>query len=150
MIMSMDFYSAKGGSFHFSWSDWHTIFALAEMYGWNPVGTQPATFEGERQKGDPSQLWTGGYMSNDFQVVTAEDALAMSTALEAAIKDLPDRDLRPVTREMVPFRDGHVKEMEFLTDGSEDDPKLFWSGSKHKAYVQKFVDFCKCGQFSIC
>src|SRR5262245_57325667 len=86
--MGMDLSGAAGGYFRFNNRGWADVLDLAELYGWEPVGTaSPRNFEtGEPQYAD----WDGGYGSNDYQIVTAPDAAAIATALEAALDDIPD------------------------------------------------------------
>lgn len=61
----------SGECFHFTIWDWSETLGLAISCGWNPSGT---VLEGNPQ-------WKGGYQSNDYQQVTAHDALKLSAAL---------------------------------------------------------------------
>ena len=50
-------------------STWGTLLHIAEANGWTPAGTlAPHWWPGDR-------AWRGGYLSNDYQVVTEGDAL---------------------------------------------------------------------------
>jgi hypothetical protein len=108
------------------------IFGLAEMYGWTPAGTQPLA------DWDLSRPSDEGYFSNDFQIVTKNDALALATALETATGDLSDYKFRSVTTDAVHFGDD---------DESDGDPLEFWSGQEKKAHLWEFVAFCRRGAF---
>jgi hypothetical protein len=65
---------------HFAWP---IVRKLAQDFGWQPCGTQaPVNWDAELEKiGE----WDGRYTSNDGQLVTAQDALALGGALEAAL-----------------------------------------------------------------
>jgi len=170
--MGFDFCNDKGGEISLHGSRWRTAFRLARVYGWHPAGTEPAAGPPEGVKvvrfdmrnavridapaslqppdpelGDDS--WPGYYFYNDRQQVSETDARALATALERAMPELPNEDLCPC--EKLKLFDGHGQpiELEVLTDDAEDDPKLYWSGSEKKAYLQKFIDFCRQGRFAI-
>jgi hypothetical protein len=172
--MGYDFHNNKGGYFSLNVWAWPTVVELAQMYGWNPAGTEPPAGPPEgvevvridladaqvignikhphthpTDEYRQSKSWAGGYFSNDWQYVTEADALALAAALERAMPDLPDEDLRPVKK--MKLLDGRGREIEInaLADNAEDDPKLFWSGPEHKAYLQEFINLCKQGRFAI-
>lgn len=66
----------SGERFHFTAWDWSETLVLAVTCGWNPAGT---VLEGRPD-------WKGGYESNDYQQVTAHDALTLSAALAGWLK----------------------------------------------------------------
>lgn len=59
--------------FDFTTVEWHKLIELAQEYGWQPAGTQL-----------DEDNWSGTYLSNDGQIVTQNDALALGNALSAA------------------------------------------------------------------
>ena len=66
----------SGERFHFTIGDWSETLGLAISCGWHPSGT---VLEGNPQ-------WKGGYQSNDYQQVTAHDALKLSAALSSWLR----------------------------------------------------------------
>jgi hypothetical protein len=86
--MSYDLKGKSRRTFHVSNSGWPELLAIAEQYGWKPVGTKPP-------KGIKSSTWDGGYYTMDGQIVTAQDAETLATAIDDAVKD----DFRRVPKE---------------------------------------------------
>jgi hypothetical protein len=70
----------KGASFRMSNSGWPEVLAIAEEYGWKPVGTKPP-------KGIKRGEWEGGYFTMDGQIVTAQDAKALANSIDDAVND---------------------------------------------------------------
>lgn len=68
----------------FNISGWAEIKKVARENGWNPQGTLAPLRWNNAKLGD----WEGGYGSNDWQIVTAEDADALASALEKALPTL--------------------------------------------------------------
>lgn len=74
------------------------LLNIAQNYGWQPMGTRyntdfyvvlyPEIPLTEHQK--IASYWQGGYFTNDKQIVTAEDASNLATALEKSLNDLSD------------------------------------------------------------
>jgi hypothetical protein len=60
---------------------WATALAIAEVYGWEPLGT---VFDGEEYGLDG---WSGTYMLNNYQTVTSEDAINLASALSKSVAD---------------------------------------------------------------
>tara|TARA_Y100001934_G_C12342833_1_gene771119 strand:- start:1664 stop:2002 length:339 start_codon:yes stop_codon:yes gene_type:complete len=87
--MGFDLYGKKD-SCCLNWSDWRETFELAIENGWKPAGTKPPDEETTKKLyGCDSQMvdnWNGGYFSNDFQLVTAEDATNMANALDRSLE----------------------------------------------------------------
>ena len=84
--MGYDLYSQTGDEYvYFNFGNWPMLLSAAESYGWKPAGTQA----GETYH-DPS-MWEGTYLSNDGQIVTAQDAAALADALERVLDDIPDK-----------------------------------------------------------
>lgn len=67
---------------------WFSLLDLAEVYGWNPMGTvlSEAMSGGEPMPGwyGPDELWLGSYTDEDARLVLWEDALNLADALERA------------------------------------------------------------------
>lgn len=132
--------------FSFNFFDWGHILELALHYGWTPLGTKPSDLTiGEN--------WKGGYTSNDYQIVMAEDAINIGKALEKALTDIPDIELGG----------SFNKEIEVKGDNIEDIAREIYvgvklqrglsfellikklSGKASKEYIRKFIDFCNEG-----
>ena len=142
----------------FSRQFWTKALELARLYGWQPLGTRPTPGL------DFSKLcadWQGVYLTNDGQIVCAEDAYALAAALEKSLDDIPDdridtdwdfnlwREdglpewLSPEERELVE---------EELQDGLLDirgiHPLEFFAGGE-KSHLVQFIRFCRLGSFEI-
>jgi hypothetical protein len=72
--MGFDLSSDGGRDFRLNVSGWGAALRTAKANGWKPAGTVL----------DEEPGWDGDYYTNDGQYVTAEDALAMAQALDAA------------------------------------------------------------------
>ena len=96
----------KKGSFSTNIAGWGYLFNLAFENGWAPEGTKtPGTIQMINPYGDgpyPEILdnWCGSYFSNDFQVVTEEDATNMANALERSL-DFQATEYDRLTRELI-------------------------------------------------
>lgn len=142
----------------FSRQTWAKALELARLSGWEPLGTDaPWTH-------DPYELnadWSGTYMTNDGQVVKAEDARALAAALERSLDQIPDA---PVHFAWDPalWRDDDLPDWltpeekasieETLQDGLVDmlvtDPLEFFAGDE-KRHLKEFIRFCRLGSFEI-
>ena len=141
---------------------WIKLLDLSEMYGWKPIGT--LHFPLDRISVHSKQrirYWDGNYYSNDGQIVTTEDALALANGLETALDDIPDIE---TTEKMIDLREGsdlsgfgYAKEIyQSLIDiygnnrclNGNLHPFDFFSGAK-KQEVIDFISFCKNGGFMI-
>src|SRR5262245_6834830 len=71
----------------FSRQFWVKALELAELYGWQPLGTQPPL---EHDFHELNAEWDGNYLTNDGQIIKAQDALSLAYALEIALSDIPD------------------------------------------------------------
>ena len=82
-----------GGEFALPPGGWSRLLSIAQVYGWQPAGTQlPEGYCGDDPafwKGDPSD-WDGRYWPGYGQEVTAKDALELAAALKRAWPDLPE------------------------------------------------------------
>jgi hypothetical protein len=92
--MGMDL-SGKQGPYRLSGIYWGRYLKLALKHGWKPEGTTPHVWlnkDGtpcdELNKGNDE--WGGHYNSNDYQIVSDEDARNLSAALGRAAAALMD------------------------------------------------------------
>jgi hypothetical protein len=85
--MGVDLYGKHGGYVYMNWTNWEYCLETAYSYGWKPRGTvaaDPAFLQdvyGPVREGfqepDYSE-WDGSYFSNDWQIVTDDDARAIA------------------------------------------------------------------------
>ena len=131
---------------------------LAELYGWQPLGTQPPLGHDFREL---NAEWDGNYLTNDGQIIKAQDAFSLASAIEKALGDIPDTKgntdwnlkfwveddlpewLSPEEKEMV--EDGIENE---LLDVLGTHPLKFFAGNE-KDYLKKFIKFCKMGDIIV-
>jgi len=113
----------------FSRESWTKVLSLAIFYGWQPMGTRvPSMTE---IHGFDTEYWDGTYLTNDGQIVVAEDALLLAIALEKSLDDIPDFNLRY-----------------FPLDLNKITPFEFFAGDE-KGQLVDFIRFCKLGSFLI-
>ena len=142
----------------FSRPFWAKALELARLYGWQPLGTGPVPGLDFSKLGAD---WQGIYMTNDGQVVSAEDACALAAALERSLTDIPDARLEmdwdfslcleddlpewlsPVERALV---EGELQEG--LLDIMGTHPLAFFAGDE-KSHLIQFIRFCRLGSFEI-
>lgn len=67
----------------FNTASWNEILDIATRHGWQRLGTLAPLKWNEAAKGP----WEGDYTGCGWQIVTAQDADALGTALEAAMKN---------------------------------------------------------------
>jgi hypothetical protein len=137
---------------------WEKALGLARSYGWKPIGTRlPA----RHNLCVPHLEWNGSYLTNDGQVVLAEDARSLASALERALDDIPDANvemdwnprrwreddlpewLSPEEREVI-----EAGLEEYSHDRLETHPFEFFAGDE-KQHLVRFIRFCKLGSFTI-
>jgi hypothetical protein len=108
---------------------WTKLLSLAIFYGWQPMGTRvPSMTE---IHGFHAESWDGTYLTNDGQIVAAEDALALGSALEKALDDIPDFNLDY-----------------YLIDPDKVNPFEYFAGDGKDQLVD-FIKFCRLGSFLI-
>jgi hypothetical protein len=142
----------------FSRPFWAKALELARLYGWQPMGTCLTPGVDFHKLGAG---WTGTYLTNDGQVVIAEDAYSLAAALDRSLSDIPadkiemdwnsvawlEDDLpewfSPAERELVEeeLQDG-------LLDSMGIDPRAFFAGDE-KYYLVQCIKFCRLGSFEI-
>ncbi len=131
--------SGEGGDFGWDTFSWARLLRLAERYGWRPAGTlMPA----DELQYFTDGRWDGGYLTNDDQVVTAEDAGGLADALDVAVRDIPDDDV------LAPYREegGGIR---IAPDPPEIDDRDWFCGSESKEYIRAFIGYCCAGAFRI-
>ncbi len=142
----------------FSRQTWAKALELARLYGWQPRGTQPpALFDFYALNAE----WNGTYLTNDGQVVQAEDARALAAALERSLDRIPEV-VSPMEWSPCLWLEGELPEWfspeekamieETLQDGLLDtiaiNPVDFFAGTEKRSLIG-FIRFCRLGSFEI-
>ena len=142
----------------FSRQAWTKALELARLYGWKSMGTLPPSIDDLRKLGTE---WLGTYLTNDGQVVKAEDACSLAVALERSLAHIPEENIQidwaskfwlndDLPEWLSPEETAIIEEE--LEDGLLDtmgmDPCEFFAG-KEKRYLIEFVRFCRLGSFEI-
>ena len=145
--MGYDLQNEKGNTFRWNVWGYSPVLSLAEVYGWKPKGTVLNNWE----SGEIETDWDGKYFSNDGQVVTAEDASNMASALLKALEDIPDEvGVKDTPEDPL---EGNLKDVVKMIDEmhetmlSDDCLKEKFSGKDKKQYVKKFIDFLHEGSY---
>lgn len=142
----------------FSKHTWVKALELARLYGWTPMGTcSPIIYNLHALNAD----WDGNYLTNDGQMVSAEDARSLAEALEKSLDDIPDTNpqidwapglwteddlpawLSPTERAMI---EGSLQDG--LLDTMGVHPYEFFAGAE-KYHLIEFIRFCRLGSFEI-
>lgn len=153
IVMSYEFHNPTISiSRTFSRQFWAKTLELAELYGWQPRGTQPPVAGVD---------WLGSYSTNDGQVVVMEDAFLLAGALEKALSDIADTnpsfDWDPAlwVEDDLPAwlsTDERALIEEGLQDGLLDivgvHPRDYFAGDE-KRRLREFIRFCRLGSFRI-
>jgi hypothetical protein len=131
---------------------------LAELYGWQPLGTQPPFGHDFHEL---NAEWDGNYLTNDGQIIKAQDALSLANALEKALGDIPD-SISHVDWNLNFWMEDDLpawlspEEQEMIDDGLENElfdilsthPLKFFAGDE-KDYLKKFIRFCRMGDIIV-
>lgn len=136
--MGLDLVNEQG-SIHFTVYVWDQILALARMYGWRPAGTQEPRNWAIEEEG---REWSGSYHLNGGQMVVAEDAAHLGTALERGLDDIPN--FYAAWQKAVEGKDGRP----LIPVGVKLSPLEALSG-ENKPAVREFIAFCRQGPFTI-
>jgi hypothetical protein len=142
----------------FSRQSWTKALELARLYGWEPMGTLPPSFFNSYQL---NAVWSGTYLTNDGQVVKAEDAYLLAAALEKSLHKIPNINNQidwtsrfwlsdPYPEWLSPEERAMIEEE--LEDGLLDimgtDPSEFFAGDE-KRQILEVIRFCRLGSFEI-
>jgi len=131
--------SESGAQTGWTFIAWPIIRKLAENFGWQPSGTlPPVSWDAEIEKVGE---WPGHYTSNDGQLVTAQDALALGAALEAA---LASDEFEPRIRGL--FRGTMAQLRSTGLSVTDDETNV----SEWRKSIEDFVRFCAKGGFRLC
>ena len=137
---------------------WAKLLSLAMLYGWQPMGTHPAS-RIEVYGLDPED-WDGTYLTNDGQIVIAEDALSLAMALEKALDDIPDFNIEldrvPKRPEVDELPEWLLPEEGVIIEGPKDHPldapeihPFEYFAGVEKQQLVDFIKFCQLGSFII-
>ena len=142
----------------FSRQSWTKALQLAQLYGWRPMGTrQPPHLDFHKLNAE----WDGRYLTNDGQIVRAEDALFLAASLEEALKGISDVNIQTDWNSEILWEDDLPEWLspeekaiieEELEDGLLDvmgiHPLEFFAGDE-KQYLKQLIRFCRSGSFEI-
>jgi hypothetical protein len=142
----------------FSRQSWAKALELARLYGWRPMGTCPPPVHDFHALGAD---WNGTYLTNDGQLVRAEDALSLAAALERSLADIPDVNVKidwtsrfwledPLPEWLSPEERALMEDelMDGLLDTMGIPPLEFFVGDD-KRHLAEFIRFCRLGSFEI-
>jgi hypothetical protein len=142
----------------FSRQFWAKALELARLYDWQPSGTRPAPGLDFSKLGAD---WHGVYLTNDGQIVSAEDAYALAAALERSLDDIPDAKVETVWDVSRWLEDGLLEwfspaERELVEEELQDGlldimgthPLVFFAGDE-KHHLIQFIRFCRLGSFEL-
>jgi hypothetical protein len=142
----------------FSRQSWTKALELATLHGWKPMGTRPPLAHNSYELGAD---WTGTYLTNDGQIVKAEDAHSLATALERSLAHIPDANIQidwvsqfwledDLPEWLSPEEKAIIEEEleEGLLDMMGIHPFDFFAGNE-KRHLIEFIRFCRLGSFEI-
>ena len=160
-------YDLNNANQHFGFSvfAWSFVLDLAKEFGWQPMGTVLSETtakiyldEEERSNEETIQetirSWEGNYDGNNYQSVVDKDALNLANALDNALKVIPDKR-NPAYNTLLSLTDDTtgLNYLKMVFRGIESiypgSPVDYFSGIENKKYLKEFIQFCKCGSFSI-
>jgi hypothetical protein len=131
------------------------------VYAPDSVAVDEVATRAERQR---YANWDGGYFTNDYQVVSDEDAANIADALERALDDVPDEGggghvLTPAQyhaaqRDELSREDLDKAIEQFMERRAASPPQIppqtpAWYFAGEKDYLREFIAFCRAGEFSI-
>jgi hypothetical protein len=137
---------------------WAKALELARSYGWRPKGTRPPYAYDFYQL---NAEWDGRYLTNDGQIVKAEDAYFLADALESSLNDIRDTNIKidwnpelwdedDLPEWLSPDERAIIDEglQDGLLDTMGTHPCEFFAGDE-KQYLIEFIRFCRLGSFKI-
>jgi hypothetical protein len=142
----------------FSRQSWAKALELARLYGWQPMGTCPPPIYDFHEL---NAEWNGTYLTNDGQIVRAEDAHSLANALEKSLVNISDiepsidwdaqfwRD-DDLPDWLAPWEQALIEEslQDGLLDTMGTHPFEFFAGNEKNSLIQ-FIRFCRLGSFEI-
>ena len=142
----------------FSSQFWTKALELARLYGWQPKGTRPPSYLNLHEL---NADWHGTYLTNDGQLVKAEDAFLLAAALEKSLDHIADTNTQidwnlecSIEDDLPEWLSPDERAMieEALQDGLLDmvgvNPLDFFAGDE-KRHLKEFIRFCRLGSFEI-
>ena len=148
--------------FYFNIWAWRNVLSLAKQYGWEPLGTEKPRLEGEIEEYWRDKDWNGDYLSNDFQIVKAEDAKSIAKALEIALVDMCNpggsekRKINdviandPLIKALREGLGGEKSDLEERYNALASTSPIDYFRDGRKETLTDFIDFCRKGAFVIC
>ena len=140
----------KGGYFCLNNERWYHCLDIACAFGWEPAGTQlPDGPPEARGNPGPDWKWDGGYNSNDFQMVTDDDAKALAAALDRAIEA---EKTGAMTKEQRAAFDGQPEDPFWETEGRaflKKHKEAEGNSPKWRGRLKEFADFARQGSFRL-
>ena len=142
----------------FSRQFWTKALELARLYGWQSKGTQPPAY---LKIYELNADWHGTYLTNDGQIVKAEDAFLLAAALEKSLEHISDVNIKIDWNSALRAEDDLPEwlspdEREIIEEELEDglldvmgvNPLEFFAGDE-KRHLKEFIRFCWLGSFEI-
>ena len=140
---------------------WIKLLDLSKMYGWVPIGTYIPSIDNSIPSNHMSMIWHGSYHTNEGQIVSTKDALALANGLKAALDDIPDHETVDKVIDLYKESDlsgfGYAKEIfetlintygECQSLNGNLHPFDLFSGS-YKQEISRLIKFCHKGAFAI-
>jgi hypothetical protein len=142
------------------WRAWSFMLRAARSQGWRPAGTLfnrekmvaiimevegISEDEARAQAAEYEQDWDGNYQTNDYQLVTPDDAVNLAASLEAALPDIPLHDACP------PGKLSCDLEGRIWAESRKWPPVSPLEGlsGPYRSDVLRFIPFAKDGAFEI-
>ena len=152
------FNQSLGISRRISKQSWVKALELAETYGWQPKGTcPPSNYDFPSLNAD----WHGTYLTNECQIVQADDALSLADTLAKSLDDIPDANMELDWNPKFWIQDDlpewlSPEEKAYIEEGLEDElldivgihPFEFFAGDEKQALMM-FIRFFRLGSFVI-
>jgi hypothetical protein len=142
----------------FSKQFWAKALELAQLYDWKPLGTRPPSHLDFYELGAE---WDGRYLTNDGQMVRAEDARSLAAALERSLNDISDEQRAIDWNSMLQLEEDlpewlSPEEREFIEEELQDglldilgtNPRQYFAGNE-KRHLKHLIRFCRLGSFEI-
>ena len=140
--MGYDLYSKDGSWHRFNIWAWSRVLGLAEHFGWDPMGTL-----------HEASGWSGGYGSNDNQLVTKEDSLNLAKSLRKALAEwqllISEKVTEPNGQAVMLLEGMTDDEIQEFVDDTPFGDLQFGRDLSWPKYIEQFATFCEKGPFHI-